>query len=306
MIATLEREVGERQGGGVLEQLRANAPVVSHLRRRLLTLAASNDFSSKEQVWFLRSIPASQSGAFTSPKNQELSGADKGNPPTGGGSSSTTTSSSKGVSGGTFVEEVSTTTATSSSSSSWVCPYDGLALRDPIVVVGTDGSGTRVVAKLLALLNVTVLVERGVYGQMDVDGRVAKVHFTSPIQHVLASAGSPDYALLPAGVRGGGGPVLASSAATVPPPPNQQQPPTPMLLQGVVAEEARSLIRTFANTMRANACAAAAAAAKPVSPSSSSSPSSSFAWAFKKPDLMNLLPLLLEAFPNMQVVKECP
>lgn len=54
----------------------------------------------------------------------------------------------------------------------WKCP-DGMILPDPIVVVGTDGSGTRVVAKLLAMLNSTVLVERAVYSQMDVDGRAA-------------------------------------------------------------------------------------------------------------------------------------
>jgi hypothetical protein len=37
----------------------------------------------------------------------------------------------------------------------WRCP-GGRLLEDPVVVVGTDGSGTRVVAKLLSLLNVEV------------------------------------------------------------------------------------------------------------------------------------------------------
>ncbi len=55
----------------------------------------------------------------------------------------------------------------------WQCPRGGARLLDPAIVVGTDGSGTRVVAKLLALLHTTVLVEKGVYGQMDVDGQAA-------------------------------------------------------------------------------------------------------------------------------------
>lgn len=48
-------------------------------------------------------------------------------------------------------------------------------LDDPIIVVGTDGSGTRVVAKFLSMLNVTVLVEKSVASQMDVDGQIAGV-----------------------------------------------------------------------------------------------------------------------------------
>lgn len=65
----------------------------------------------------------------------------------------------------------------------------------PVVVVGTDGSGTRVIAKFLALTNVSVLVERGVYGQMDVDGTSAGVHFTRTIQGVLNATHSPRYDL---------------------------------------------------------------------------------------------------------------
>jgi len=43
----------------------------------------------------------------------------------------------------------------SGTTAQWRCP-DGRLLEDPTVIVGTDGSGTRVVAKLLSLLNVTV------------------------------------------------------------------------------------------------------------------------------------------------------
>ena len=123
---------------------------------------------------------------------------------------------------------VSSSSFLAPSTSSWVCP-DGYPLPDPVVVVGTDGSGTRVVAKLLSLLNFTVLVERAVYGQMDVDGRAAGVHFTAPIAHTLAASGSPDYDLgaLPSGV----------------------------------ASEGRALVRAFATSMRANACAALGSAA---------------------------------------------
>jgi hypothetical protein len=162
----------------------------------------------------------------------------------------------------------------------WICPHDGQRLQDPIVVVGTDGSGTRVVAKLLALLNVTVLVETGVYGQMDVDGRVAQVHFTGTIQHVLAAAGSPNYQLSE--------------------PPTPQRANAAAVLGGPAAAEARSLTKAFASTMRSNACAAAGdvGARKSGAPVA---PSPSFAWAFKKPDLMNLLPFLVEEFPDIQV-----
>ena len=63
-------------------------------------------------------------------------------------------------------------------SGDWIC--NGRPLPDPIIVVGTDGSGTRVIAKFLALTNVTMLVERSVYSQMDVDGSSAGTHSTVP------------------------------------------------------------------------------------------------------------------------------
>lgn len=66
---------------------------------------------------------------------------------------------------------------------------------DPVVIVGSDGSGTRVVAKFLAMLNVTMMVERSVYSQMDVDGTSAGVHFTNTIQRVLGHTHSPRYEL---------------------------------------------------------------------------------------------------------------
>jgi|MDSX01.1.fsa_nt_gb hypothetical protein len=47
----------------------------------------------------------------------------------------------------------------------WRCA-DGSALPPPVVVVGSDGSGTRVVAKALSLMGVTMLVERSLYTQM--------------------------------------------------------------------------------------------------------------------------------------------
>ena len=72
---------------------------------------------------------------------------------------------------------------------------DKRPLRGPVVVVGTDCSGKRVVAKLLAHLSITVIVKSGVYGQMDVDGAAAGVHFTKTIGRVLAAE---------AGLHGGG------------------------------------------------------------------------------------------------------
>eukprot|EP00613_Pedinella_sp_CCMP2098_P049403 CAMPEP_0171834152 /NCGR_PEP_ID=MMETSP0992-20121227/10266_1 /TAXON_ID=483369 /ORGANISM="non described non described, Strain CCMP2098" /LENGTH=645 /DNA_ID=CAMNT_0012449827 /DNA_START=163 /DNA_END=2099 /DNA_ORIENTATION=+ len=241
----------------VAELSHQHAPEVGgRLRRRRLSTLASADFSKKEKVWFLRSVSAAQGGGWASSPH-------------------------------------------GSSSTSWVCPHDNQTLADPMVVVGTDGSGTRVVAKLLALLpGVTVLVERGVYGQMDVDGRVAQVHFTDTIQDVLSAAGSPNYDLPPL-------PLPPFAPTTAGADKHHQQPrhssgtnstapltalsfsaapkPSPLvsLLPGSAAAEARTMMRTFASTMRANACAA---------------------WAFKKPDLMNLLPFLREAFPSLQVL----
>lgn len=75
-------------------------------------------------------------------------------------------------------------------------PQTSRPLAPPVVVVGTDGSGTRVIAKFLALTNVSVLVERGVYSQMDVDGTSAGVHFTRMIQGVLDATHSPRYDLM--------------------------------------------------------------------------------------------------------------
>jgi hypothetical protein len=90
----------------------------------------------------------------------------------------TTTSKSGGIH---FLEHVSSATNAltvrldkDTGKSNWYCE-DGSLLPDPIVVVGTDGSGTRVVAKFLSMLGTTVLVERSVQSQMDVDGQIAGV-----------------------------------------------------------------------------------------------------------------------------------
>ena len=180
------------------------------------------------------------------------------------------------------------------SDGSWAC-YNAdssppLPLRDPVVVVGTDGSGTRAVAAFLALMNVTVLVEQSVRSQLDVDGSKAGVHFTGAIQRLLATTKSPNYRLadLPR--------ELAAGITT-------------------------GLVDGFAANMRSNACAAGIGSPTRIRgdgrrraeregrggrdreahrPDWPAAPGA--AWAFKKPDLMNLLPFLLAAFPKMQVL----
>jgi hypothetical protein len=110
---------------------------------------------------------------------------------------------------------------------------------------------------------------------MDVDGLAAGVHFTATIQHVLAASQQ----------EGGGGAGNATAAA---------------------AAEARRLTHTFAASLRANACAAlsaagAAAASAAAAGAAKVEMAASGAWAFKKPDLLNLLPFLADEFPDMQV-----
>ena len=210
---------------------------------------SSSPADTGERVWFVRHFDSSRTGS----REDAAGGAGSNN----------------GVGGG------------------WRCP-DGRLLEDPVVVVGTDGSGTRVVAKLLAKLNVTVLVERAVYGQMDVDGAAAGVHFTATIQKVLAGGtGSPAYRPAPA------------PTGDLPAP---------------VAREARALVAAFAASMRANACAAGLGAGGGAEDDQrihgdqriyggrpALSPPRGAAWAFKKPDLMNLLPFLADEFPDLQV-----
>jgi len=108
---------------------------------------------------------------------------------------------------------------------------------------------------------------------MDVDGFAAGVHFTATIQHVLAASQQED----------GGGAGNATAAA---------------------AAEARRLTHTFAASLRANACAALSAAGAAAAGAAKAETAASGAWAFKKPDLLNLLPFLAEEFPDMQV--GCP
>ena len=89
-------------------------------------------------------------------------------------------------------EECGQADATSAAHGAWRCA-DGSALPPPVVVVGSDGSGTRVVAKALSLMGVTMLVERALYTQMDLDGSDAGVHFTSTIRALLVAAHSSVY-----------------------------------------------------------------------------------------------------------------
>jgi hypothetical protein len=61
----------------------------------------------------------------------------------------------------------------------------------------------------------------------------------------------------------------------------------------------------FARTMRLNACQAKMMQTKKNKDVDNDDPAHSsfggFMWAFKKPDLMNLLPFMLKSFPDMQV-----
>lgn len=143
--------------------------------------------------------------------------------------------------------------ATKLPSGEWQCGDRGVALPPPVIVVGSDGSGTRVVAKALALSGVTMLVERGLYSQMDIDGSAANVHFTDTIASVLDAAHSPVYNLsaLPAAVR----------------------------------VSADALVHPFAAMVTRCACAAGGGP-----------------FAIKKPDLLDLVPSLLETWPRMRLV----
>lgn len=153
----------------------------------------------------------------------------------------------------------------------WTCKESGMVLPDPIIVLGTDGSGTRVLAKLLAKSGVRMLVERGVYGQMDVDGSRNHLHFTGVIQGVLGATHSTAYSLQ----RG----VEAERKESSIPHLSEDS-------QAAVA--ARKLAKEFGAFMRANACE-----------SFRSNPPK--VWGFKKPDLLDLVPFLREAFPSSQV-----
>lgn len=168
------------------------------------------------------------------------------------------------------------------SDGSWVCRLnssDGrtVPLRDPIIIVGSDGSGTRAVAKFLSQLDIIVLVEQSVQHQLDVDGAKAGVHFTAAIQQVLGLTKSPNYRL-------------------------------PELPSTLVEKIRHSVIDDFSFNMRSNACEAYRTLWRKSTPSSdlATSPSPTTllpgAWAFKKPDLLNLLPFLLAAFPHMKIL----
>ena len=113
----------------LLAQVEMPEPMTSQPIGRRLGLLRGD---SGEKVWFLERLraPAQQAEAL----EDKLENAAAATSAFSGGRSS----------GGVRGE-----------SARWRCP-GGRLLEDPVVVVGTDGSGTRVVAKLLSLLNVEV------------------------------------------------------------------------------------------------------------------------------------------------------
>jgi hypothetical protein len=80
---------------------------------------------------------------------------------------------------------------------------------------------------------------------------------------------------------------------------------SPPLPQSIY-QEGQHLMEGFARTMRLNACQAKMMQTKKdVKEVDGDDPAhisfGGFMWAFKKPDLMNLLPFMLKSFPDMQV-----
>jgi len=155
-------------------------------------------------------------------------------------------------------------------------------------------------------MHVQVLVEREVYHQMDVDGVAAGVHFTKTIQHVLGASAAQQKQRSDSGSSSSGGRGSeATGSATATASTKQGPVPASSSTSSMTTEaddEARKLVRVFAASQRANACAALSAATKAATAGAGAAPSG--AWAFKKPDLMNLLPYLAEVFPRMQVRNE--
>uniref|UniRef100_A0A7S2S7Y4 Uncharacterized protein n=1 Tax=Rhizochromulina marina TaxID=1034831 RepID=A0A7S2S7Y4_9STRA len=160
-------------------------------------------------------------------------------------------------------------------------------LPPPIVVVGTDGSGTRAVSKLLSMLNVTLLVERSVYHQLDVDGSKAGLHFTSTIRDLLRFTASLLYRPedLPHSVRG---PCEALSKAFS------------SFLQANMCQ-AVSDRPPSSEALSSTATGSEALSHHGIPPDQSPAPEPRL-WAFKKPDLMNLVPFLAQDLPGMQLI----
>jgi len=141
---------------------------------------------------------------------------------------------------------------------------ENIKLSDPVVVVGSDGSGTRVPTKVLANLGVTILVEPAVESQMDVDGTRVDLHFTPIIQELMClTGGRLDYEL-----------------------------------NALPLEFSRRVLEMFepwVRYLRNEACIAA-------NRDNLRDALGTFRWGFKKPDLMNLIPILRHFWPDLKVV----
>lgn len=143
-----------------------------------------------------------------------------------------------------------------------------IPIADPIVVVGSDGSGTRVPSQALARMGVTLLVSSSVAYQMDVDGSSVNLHFTPLINKILCETGGRvDYDLneFSSGFR----------------------------------EDIMRALDPWIVHMESQACAAAL---RRMGKDRTYDTGRAFTWAFKKPDLLNLLPLLRFYWHNMRVV----
>jgi len=68
-------------------------------------------------------------------------------------------------------------------------------MMDPIILIGTDGSGTRVPTRALSKMGVSILVDPDVAHQMDIDGSEVGLHFTKLIRDLLCITGGPNYKL---------------------------------------------------------------------------------------------------------------
>jgi len=58
-------------------------------------------------------------------------------------------------------------------------------MMDPIILIGTDGSGTRVPTRALSKMGVSILVDPDVAHQMDIDGSEVGLHFRKKFKNVF-------------------------------------------------------------------------------------------------------------------------
>ena len=72
---------------------------------------------------------------------------------------------------------------------------ENMMIEDPIILIGTDGSGTRVPTRALSKMGITILVDPEVSHQMDIDGSAVGVHFTKLIRDLLCITGGSNYQL---------------------------------------------------------------------------------------------------------------